>query len=325
MADPIRADDTLTGQGQQRSGTRGGASRVPKVRDGRVVGGMVNKRPIVVYFDTNVVRDLAERRGSNASKKVGIILGLNKKDKIAVAPSFEVLYEVLSSPDLSGADRIRNGQFYDSIVNWKYALKASDWMIHDDIVSLARNGGPSSPYCAIDEEQSGFIKSLRSGNSILPGDDWEQVVKEAHCQNKQFVNNVFNNYVRELDENSKTELRNCPRKTWEEWWTYGGLAEIIASALDRTGDVVGKQSLLVLPSVRAAVGYILHNWLQQIVNKAELRPTTHHDFRNAVLAGGVGKIVTGDKKLRNAINHVPGLNVKAWTLDGFIREVAFSR
>ena len=78
---------------------------------------------------------------------------------------------------------------------------------------------------------------------------------------------------------------------------------------------------MALPSVRAGVCYILHTWFKQIVDSAKLKPTTHYDFRNAVLAGGIGRIVTEDKKLRNAINRIPDLDIKSWTFKEFIASV----
>jgi hypothetical protein len=194
-------------------------------------------------------------------------------------------------------------------------------MLEDDIACLARYGGPSSPYHPIDERQSGFIQSLRAGNSILPQDEWEPVVNKSLHQNQQFVNKVFKDFVRKLPQNGKAKLRNSPETTWQEWWAYGGLAEVFANSLDTGRLIQGRCSLLKLPTVRAAVGYILHTWYQQIVRSAKLKPTEHYDFRNAILAGGVGTIVTQDRKLRNAINHIPGLTVKTWTLEEFIAKV----
>jgi hypothetical protein len=79
--------------------------------------------PLKVYLDTNIIRDLSENRGKNCSDYKGLICSLVSDDMLVVAPSFEVLYELLSSPDISDDKQKENAFFYESIVNWKYALK----------------------------------------------------------------------------------------------------------------------------------------------------------------------------------------------------------
>ncbi len=277
--------------------------------------------PLVVHFDTNIVRDLAEIRLPRAEHQTNIIRELIEKGKLIIAPSFEVLYEILSAPDLCNAKQIRNAQFYEGIVDWSYALKPSNQMFQEDIISLASKGGPSTPFCAIDGNQSGFIQSIRKGDGIFPDHEWEKVVKKSRRQNERFVNVLFNNFVKKLSPKGKKDLRKHPQKTWQKWWEYGGLAEILADSFGNKLQVQTKYSLLTLPTVRAAVGYILHTWYRQIIDCGRLKPTTHYDFRNAVLAGGVGSIITQDKKLRKAINHIPNLNVNTWTLGEFISSI----
>jgi hypothetical protein len=275
---------------------------------------------LVVYFDTNVVRDLSEDRKPDARNHVTVVKELIDQKKLVIAPSFEVLYEILSAPDVCDATRIKNAQFYEALVNWGYALKPPDEMLRDDIVSCLHQGGPSTPYHAIDDDRSKFIQSIRTGNGLLTPKEWENVVKRSRCQNEKFVNNTLGKFVKKLPRKSKTELRNHPEKTWEKWWAYGGLAEAISIDFAR-GQVRKECSLLVIPSVRAAVGFLLRTWYRQIIDHVQLKPTDHHDFRNAVLGAGVGRIVTEDNKLRNAIKHIPDLNVDAWTLAELIAAI----
>jgi hypothetical protein len=273
---------------------------------------------LVVYFDTNVVRNLSEGRIPDTEKVANFINKIVKEKRLVIAPSFEVLYELLSAPDLPSEMQIKNAQYYDSIVDWTYAIKPSNQMLQEDIFSLASEGGPSTPFRAIDEKQSGFILSIRAGNGILPPDEWDDIVKKSRCENKRFVNH-FNNFVKKLPQKGKTDLKNSPQKTWQKWWGHGGLAEVFADSLANALHVQGKYyTLLTLPTVRAAVGYSLHAWYRQIIDGARLKPTTHYDFRNAVLTGGVGKIITQDKALHSAIEHVPNLPVKVYSLDELI-------
>jgi len=277
--------------------------------------------PVVAYFDTNIVRDLAEERPPGAKDKANKLKALVAQGKVVIAPSFEVLYELISAPDACDTTHIENAQFYDVLVSWRHTLKPSNQMLKDDIFSCLHQGGPSTPFQGIDENRSGFIQSIRAGQTVLLPKAWEKVVRRSQLQNKRFVGKVFNSFVNILAPKSKTDLRKHPNETWRKWWSHGEMVEIIANSLAGDQHVKTRCSFLSLPSVRAGVGFILHMWYQQIVSGAQLKPTEHYDFRNAVLGGGVGNIVTHDRKLRNAINHIPNLNVKTWTLEQFIAEV----
>lgn len=277
--------------------------------------------PKVAYFDTNIVRDLSELRNQITAEKIVFIKNYIGNGKWVVAPSFEVLYEIISSPDASEETRIKNAKFYDTLVNWKYALKPSQEILEDDICSWIRCGGPSTPYCAFDADQSVFIQSIRRGTTIFPNKVIENIVKQSRYQNKRFVEKVFKDFERNLPLKAKNELKDNPEKTWKRWWVLGGFAEIIGNSLVQKEHTSIKCSILSLPTIKSAVGYLLHTWYRQIVNGASPKPTDHYDFRNAILAAGVGRIVTQDRKLRNTMNHVPDLNVSVWTLDEFISDV----
>jgi hypothetical protein len=267
----------------------------------------------IAYFDTNVVRDLSENRIPEAKKNIAIIRGSIEGGNLILAPSFEVLYELLSSPDLSDKDQIANAQFYDSLVNWKYALKPSNKVLPDDIDSWVRGGGPVSPYRGIDEN-SGFIQSIRKGEHVLPPRDWARTIKRTNVQNQRFVKTVFSEFVKRMPSKSRRQVKEAPGKIWNKWWSFGGLADVLADSLASGKVSSSRCSLLAFPTIRTAVGYILHTWQHQICTGAKLKPTAHYDFRNATIAGGVGTIVTEDKNLRNAIKHVPELPVKPYAL-----------
>ena len=125
------------------------------------------------------------------------------------------------------------------MVDWTYALKPSDQMLHDDILSLASMCGPSTPYRAIDSNQSGFIQDIKNGQNILPNAEWVKVVVKSRRQNETFVRLLFTEFVKKLPSKSKEKLKKFPEKTWSEWWIKGGLAEFIANTL--VVPVVGKQ------------------------------------------------------------------------------------
>jgi hypothetical protein len=66
----------------------------------------------------------------------------------------------------------------------------------------------------------------------------------------------------------------------------------------------GLTGLIKLPTIRLAVGYILHSKYKQMADGAIPKESDAYDFRHAVIAGAVGNIVTNDNKLRNAIHHI---------------------
>lgn len=276
--------------------------------------------PKVAYFETNAVRDLSELRNKITKEKVTIIKECTEKGGWIVAPSFEALYEITSSPNVNEKTRNKNAKFYDGLVDWKYALKPSQEILEDDIDNWIKNGGPSTPYCPFDADQSGFIQSIKKGTPIFPNNIIERIIQESRSQNKRFINRVFNTFERRLPESAKSKLKNNPKGIWKQWWVQGGFAEIIGNSFISSNQVSKKCSVLSLPTVRVAVGYLLHTWYQQIVAGACPKPTDHYDFRHTILAAGTGLIVTQDKKLRNALGHIPDLNVGVLTLDEFISE-----
>jgi ribosomal protein S3AE len=73
-----------------------------------------------------------------------------------------------------------------------------------------------------------------------------------------------------------------------------------------------------LPSLRTLVGYLLRTWHQMICSGRKVRPTDHYDFRIAVQAGTVGRVLTGDRQLRNILNKIPSLSMRVWTLNEFV-------
>ena len=274
--------------------------------------------PKVTYFDTNVIRDLSELRNEATREKVAIVKRSIENGKLVVAPSFEVLYEIISSPDASEETRNRNAEFYDGLVDWKYALKPSQEILEDDVSNWVRCGAPSTPYCALDADQSGFIQSIRKGTPIFPNNIIERIMQESQSQNRCFIDKVFDAFVKQLPTKAKHELKNNPEEVWKSWWVRDGFAEIIGNSLVHGKQTSNRCSILSLPTVRVASGYLLHTWYQQIVAGARPKPTAHYDFRHAVLGAGVGLLVTQDKPLRYAIRHVPNLSMGVFGLDEFI-------
>jgi len=276
---------------------------------------------MIVYVDTNVVRDLAERRVPHAEVYEAAIRREVQTRRIIIAPSLEVLYELLRSPDADFDCRIRNAQFYDSVVDWGTALKPSDGIIKDDIAAFVRCGRPSVPYSGIDGQRSGFIKSIRSGKDIFPETESARVYEETCRQNEKFAAILVKGFLSEVGEENCRELRNTPEQTWRRWWTYGGVADTLAWSLIPGERVLSGLSPSSLPSLRTLVGYLLRTWHQMICSGRKVRPTDHYDFRIAVQAGTVGRVLTGDRQLRLILTKIPSLSMRVWTLNEFVSQL----
>lgn len=276
---------------------------------------------MIVCIDTNVVRDLAEGRVPNAQLYEAAIRKKVRAEKLIIAPSLEVLYEVLWSPDADFKCRIGNAQFYDSVVNWGTALKPSERIIKDDISAFIRSGHPSTPYSGIDAQKSGFIQAIRNGKDVFPEKESARVYEETCRQNKNFVEIVFKGFVSEIGAQNCQELRNAPEEAWQRWWTRGSVADRLGWSLIPGEPVPSGLSPLSLPSLRTLVGYLLWTWHQMICSGRKVKATDHYDFRIAVQAATVGHVLTGDRQLHHILGKIPRLSVKVWTLEEFMTDL----
>ena len=276
---------------------------------------------MIVCIDTNVVRDLAERRVPDAQVFEEAIRKKVQSGMLVIAPSLEVLYELLRSPDADFKRRIGNAQFYDSVVDWQRALKSSDEIIKDDIAKFIKSRRPSVPYKGIDAQESGFIKDIRNGKDVFPEAVSARVYEETCRQNKTFVETVFDGFVSEIGPANCQELRKAPEEAWLRWWTRGSVADKLGWSLIPGEPLPSGLSPLSLPSLRTLVGYLLWTWHQMICSGRQVKSTEHYDFRIAVQAATVGHILTGDRLLRRILGKIPRLSLKVWTLKEFATDL----
>lgn len=286
-----------------------------------------DKNVFTAYFETNVFRDLAENRGGAADKKLPVLKKNISKDRIVIVPSFEVFEELVSvlklDPDLSK----KFCRFYDNLVNWEYCLKTMDQILADDITSFANTGKAACHFKPVDES-SKFIQSIRSNKYVLPKKLLRDLSKKSDIQKDNFVTKVLsipNKFQCRGTKNSSSKKEY--EKEFLSFWQPKGYAEKAAESFVKDSIELSKirtrglGKFIKLPTVRLTVGYILHSKYRQVADKAVCKKSDFYDFRHAVVAGAVGNIVTEDKKLRNAINHIPDHNVKVWSLEEFISQV----
>ncbi|OHB79030.1 MAG: hypothetical protein A2Z25_12230 [Planctomycetes bacterium RBG_16_55_9] len=286
------------------------------------------KSTLIVYFDTNAFRDFAENRNRATEQRITLLRKSISKEQIAIAPSFEVFEELMSVLKLDTERSKRFCKLYDSLVGWDHCLKPMDEILADDITNYANNGKASCPFNPVDES-SQFIQSIRASQYVLPPDLLKNLIDKASHQKNDFIRNVLN--VSERFK-PKTGTKASKKKEYEQefrsFWEPGGYAEKLAEMLVRDNKKLteiqsrGLTGLIELPTIRLAVGYILHSKYKQVADGAIPKESDAYDFRHVVIAGAVGNIVTSDTKLTNAINHIPDHNIKIWSLEKFIAQLS---
>jgi len=285
-----------------------------------------NKNALTFYFETNVFRDLAENRIRAADKKLSVLKKNISQGRIVIVPSFEVFEELVSVLKLNPAVSKKFCQLYDNLVDWDYCLKPMDEILAEDITSFANTGKEACPFKPVDAS-SLFIQSIRANIYVLPKQLLDDLIDKGKDKKHTFVKNVLCVSDQFKPKKDKKPLR---KKDYESeflsFWEPGGYAEKAAEMLVRNSKELSKirirglAEFIKLPTIRLAVGYILHSKYKQVADGAVCKNSDFYDFRHAVIAGAVGNIITQDRKLSNAIDHVPNHSIKVWTLDQFITE-----
>ncbi len=287
-----------------------------------------DKSTLIVYFDTNAFRDFAESRHGATGQKIALLRKRISEEKLVIAPSFEVFEELVSVLKLDAEGSKRFCHLYDNLADWEYSLKPMDEILANDITSFAYTGKAACPFNPIDES-SPFIQSIRANEYVLPLDLLKDLIDKESHQKNTFVRNVLNISERfKPKSGTKASQKKDYEQEFRSFWEPRGYAENLAEMLVRDNRELNKirarglAEFLMLPTIRLAVGYILHSKYKQVADGAIPEESDAYDFRHAVIAGAVGNIVTNDNKLRNAIHHIPGHNVRIWSLEEFITQLS---
>jgi len=139
----------------------------------------------------------------------------------------------------------------------------------------------------------------------------KDLIEKGNHQKNTFLKNVLSvsDRFRPKPGTKASQKKRCEQE-FRSFWEPGGYAEKLAERLIRDNRELteimarGLTGLIKLPTIRLAVGYILHSKYKQVADGAIPKESDACDFRHAVIAGAVGNIVTNDNKLRNAIHHI---------------------
>lgn len=292
------------------------------------------EKPLPVYFDTNIFGDLVDPENPDAVPWLNIIEAKISEGHIRIIPSCETIQEILFVLEEDNILCTQRQKLYRRIVDWLNVLKPADELLRDDILVFAQTGKPELPFVRPDHWLWNNLNPIRFGRKLFSKSNLQELYTKQGVFNQGFVKRVL---MRADPERAK-EVRKSIGKSqpgverqWMTLWQAGGTAQIIARDFAEHSNVLkecehrGLDKFLSLPTIRLTIGYILHSWYMQIINKkTNYEPSDAIDSRHATCAGAVGNIVTKDNKLMAAIKHIPGHNITVWSLDEFIRYCEYS-
>lgn len=233
-----------------------------------------DKSTLIVYFDTNAFRDFAESRHGATGQKIALLRKRISEERLVIAPSFEVFEELVSVLKLDPEGSKRFCHLYDSLADWDHCLKGMEEILADDITSFAKIGKVACPFRPV-RETSQFIQSIRANEYVLPCGLLKDLIDKGGMQKNAFVRNVLNIPDR---FRPKTGTKASREKEYDQefrsFWEAGGYAEKLAERLVRdNGELTeirarGLTGLIKLPTMRLAVGYILHSKYKQVADGA---------------------------------------------------------
>jgi hypothetical protein len=281
------------------------------------------EEPIDMFFDSNIFGELVAPNNADAVSWSDIIEAKVSEGHIRIIPSWQTIREIFFV--LEKDNNLSNQRdLYRHISDWLYVLKPAEDILRDDILSFAQTGKPELPFVRPNHFLWNYINHIRFGKKLFSKSEFEGLYASQRVLDQGFVKNVLMG----VDPEKAKEVRKSKGKSqpnveiqWINLWQPGDSAHKMAIEFADSLNVLnqcehrGIKKLLSLPTIRLTIGYILHSWYMQIMNKkTNFQPSDAMDFCHATCAGAVGNIVTSDNKLRAAIEHIPNNNVKAWAL-----------
>lgn len=285
---------------------------------------------MIVYFDTNAFRDLVEPGRGDPDLTRDIIAKV-RDGALQITPSFEVLNELVMLWQYevdNHQDPVKFQAAWElcrDICDWKkHVLKDSGEIFQADIKSFAKTGRQANPYMLPMDPGCSFMQTILKQHDLrdlFDSTDWSSMITKTQTMRGKFVNGVL--------KPIPTKRLEANQGDFEKLFTHKRTYEImIRDHAKRLGvfqscQRKGLLRLYKIPTLRLGMGYLLYRWFKQISTGSDPKPSDTFDFRHAILAGAVGRIVTNDRKLRNAIQAIPGHSVNVSNLEE-LREELFS-
>lgn len=277
----------------------------------------------IIYFDTNIYRDLAEKRISKADEKLSTLRNKIEKRELIICQSFEVLAEIVL---LLGHDKKKFLELYAlfcDLINVDCIIRPSNQLIVNSIKGFAVLD-IINPFVQPDEDLRWVVNKFRDKQEVAENEKLLRVCKDTIKERKKFIRNVLMPFddamIRKMKANFK-KAKNAKEDVLSYLWGENKIVETIAIGFaDHIGlkDECLKQGigkLLKIPSIRIPIGYIINAWYRRIDVDAVEKASSAYDFRHAICAGAVGNIVTHDRKFKQAIENIPEHGIKVFSLD----------
>ena len=209
------------------------------------------------------------------------------------------------------------------LTNADFLIRPVNDIIINDIICFATFRS-TNIFVQPDESMGWLCNKIRNNQQLLTDVEIERVCEDSKNEKEHFVNKVLMVFDDTSLEEAKTKLEKEKSEgsdTILNCWRVGGTAEAIATSFAESLGVKDKccekgiGKLLEIPSIRIFIGYIINSWYRQVDVGAVEKPSSAYDFRHAICAGVTGNIVTHDKKLRQAIENIPGHDIEVFSLD----------
>lgn len=281
---------------------------------------------LLVYFDTNVFSDLAEKRIANSDKILTTLKRKTLSTELVICPSFELCTEIILVSQRFPTKYTRLYNLFCALANWNYLLRPSNDILTDDILTFAKLR-PASYFMQPRDKHYWFVKEMRNGRQVFSDLELNEICRQTRNEKEIFTDIALRPFtqskLRKMRANQRKSRENKD-ETFLSFWRENGTAENIAADFARHLGVYsecqkyGMHKLLAIPTIRLAVGYVLYCWYKQVLVNSREKSSSAYDFRHVICAGAIGNIVTHDRRLRETINNIPGHNVSAWSLNDLI-------
>jgi len=283
-----------------------------------------------VYFDNNIIADLAEDRNGNI-KLLAPLQQAISDGKIIVVPSLELVEEIISLAKVDVSIYQKRWDLLHQLVSWDHMLKQASDILRDDIICFVKNGHPDNPYITHQTPYYGIIERMKQMTEPPMGSDIEQLCAEIHTSKGAFRDVIMS---AGKDWHSKVEL---PADfTFLQYWAESRANEVNLSTsfpyimlnklaksigVDFSNNDDGLVKLLEQPTILCPIGYWAHSWFEQVTKGRKEKPSVTHDFRHCTLAAAVGTFVTRDAQLFQAMREIAGYRVSTMSLSALISNV----
>jgi hypothetical protein len=259
--------------------------------------------PLIVYFDTNAVRDLRHLRAGVESRHRDVITSALRAGKLIVPASQLVGEELLSTAAAGFPEEAREaGSFYVDLISPRHCLRPTGELVDLTMLAIARRTAMPSPYLALSEA---VMDRWREMAALLDSGGAKWIASEAGAEIAR-----HQRFMTEAKPDARKAVLDAQAAAGrpllvEDLWRLAGAryAALFAQRVGVQKALRGRYASVFQNSVmRAAIGGFLALVRAQLVNDRESDRGDSRDLLHLILAAAVkGPLVTGDGRLRKLV------------------------